>query len=489
MDFIYFKEVVLNQDYKFYFDTNTFLSLYRKDEETVDRFSENIKSINNDIRIPSTVVGEYERNVSDAKIYLQKELKKSINSFPKNVSEKIRTSLNQISEQLVDNESTVIEKFKHLQKQVLEKVSETEEFLKSLEIEENTIKIEKVSELISDFLIVDGNKLPPITMTEQIKYMNEGYTRAKHHFPPGYMDMKEKYHGLKKEANKRNQGQKKPSELIRYLGDYFIWSEIIKDVHDKNALFITSDLKEDWWEIPDKKFDLSSYEPRTELSEEFSEITNKNIEFIPFDLFISFLESVNNQELLQNYLFQNISELESLISNRVIDFVGGNENIIISENDIIWDSDITRGYVPYNHPIEVQDKEITSVEIEGITEGDDGSFSVELDVRVNVYGIFEVSSGLEGDIYRHVDGDFSQEGIAVSVIISFTKDMVLQVQEIRGSTGEEDYSDIIEQAEIESIDLTDSGLMVLDYEDPDEKHLEEYYQWAWDRDEERHAKW
>jgi len=34
---------------------------------------------------------------------------------------------------------------------------------------------------------------------------------------------------LKKEALKKSQGQKKPEELIRYLGDYFIWAEIIKD--------------------------------------------------------------------------------------------------------------------------------------------------------------------------------------------------------------------------------------------------------------------
>ncbi|EGV03296.1 conserved domain protein [Streptococcus infantis SK970] len=74
------------------------------------------------------------------------------------------------------------------------------------------------------------------------------------------------------------------------MGDYFIWKEIINDVlnKEKNALFITSDLKEDWWEIPKKEYDLISYEARRELIEEFSELTGKRIEFIPFDLFVSF---------------------------------------------------------------------------------------------------------------------------------------------------------------------------------------------------------
>ncbi len=297
--------------------------------------------------------------------------------------------------------------------------------------------------------------------------------------------------GLKREALKKSQGQKKPEELIRYLGDYFIWAEIIKDVlsEEKNALFITSDLKEDWWEMPKKMYDLRSYEPRKELIEEFVELTGKRIEFIPFDLFISFLESYNNQESLRNYLFQNIAEIESIVSDQILEYVGENKRLIISDNDIIWDSDITKGYVPYEYNVEVLDTEIISVEIDSSDEGEDGELSVELIVSVNIWGIFDVFAGLEDVVYRSVNGDFTVEDIRIQVEIDFSSSQVNNVKDIMIKDCSDDFNLIIQEAEVVNIELIDSGSIDLDYDDPDESALLDYYQWEWDRDEDRFVKW
>lgn len=491
MEYYEFKEEIINQNFNFYFDTSALLSLYRKQQDLVDYFDVNIQDVNNDIRIPSTVQKEYHRNVSSAKIHLKNELIKNTKNFQKNIFDRVNQSLIQISELLSNSDSPDLDTFVKLQNDSIEKLSDLNDFVRKLEISEDEKKTDKVSELMDNFLMLSDNLLPTISRVEQIKLMNEGYTRAKHHFPPGYMDMKDKYHSLKKEALKKSQGQKKPEELIRYLGDYFIWAEIIKDVLDKekNALFITSDLKEDWWEIPKKDYDLVSYNARRELIEEFSELTGKRIEFIPFDLFVSFLESYNNQKSLHNYLFQNIAEIESVVSEQVLNFVWENEKWIISDNDIIWDSDITKGYVPYVYSVDALDTEIISVEIDSSDEGEEGGLSVELIVSVNIWGTFDVSAGLEDDIYRSVDGDFTVEDIRIQVAIDFSPSQVDNVKDIMINDGSADFYLIVQEAEVKDIELIDSGSIVLDYEDPDDRAFEECYPWGLDGDEERFEKW
>ena len=225
------------------------------------------------------------------------------------------------------------------------------------------------------------------------------------------------------------------------------------------------------------------------MIEEFSELTGKRIEFIPFDLFVSFLESYNNQKSLYNYLFQNIAEIESVVSDQVLDFVWDNKKLIISDEDIIWDSDITKGYVPYNNNVEVQETEIISVEIISSDEGEEGGLSLELIASINIWGFFDVSAGLDNDIYRSVNGDFTVEDVRIQVVIDFSPNQVDNVKDIMINDGSEDFYMIVQEAEVKDIKLIDSGSIGLDYDDPDESALLDYYQWEWDRDEDRFVKW
>ena len=71
MEYYEFKEDIIGQNFNFYFDTSALLSLYRKQQDLVDYFNINIRNIENNIRIPSTVQKEYNRNVSSAKIHLK----------------------------------------------------------------------------------------------------------------------------------------------------------------------------------------------------------------------------------------------------------------------------------------------------------------------------------------------------------------------------------------------------------------------------------
>lgn len=106
-----------------------------------------------------------------------------------------------------------------------------------------------------------------------------------------------------------------------------------------------------------------------------------------------------------------------------------------------------------------------------------------------MWGYFEVSSGLEDEPYHDVEGDFTKENILFHVVIDFSSTQVADVKNIMISPDLKDFGRIVKEADISKIDLIDSGSMELDYEDPDERALEEYYQWEWDRDEERFARW
>lgn len=98
-----------------------------------------------------------------------------------------------------------------------------------------------------------------ISLSEKIKEIQEGELRYRYGIPPGYEDS-------------AKNGQNK-------FGDFFIWKEILripKDADKTDLLFITNDLKSDWWE------DLKTYQRiRGELLMEFQDVNpNTNITFL-----------------------------------------------------------------------------------------------------------------------------------------------------------------------------------------------------------------
>lgn len=87
----------------------------------------------------------------------------------------------------------------------------------------------------------------------------EGAVRYNEQIPPGYKDGKEKEH-----------------EGSRHMyGDLIIWHQIIDYAKDHNTdiIFVTEDLKEDWW----YKRDGEIISPRVELLKEFHKETDKDL--------------------------------------------------------------------------------------------------------------------------------------------------------------------------------------------------------------------
>jgi hypothetical protein len=104
-----------------------------------------------------------------------------------------------------------------------------------------------------------GNKPSDIT-----KDLDEAKRRRDNEIPPGYKDAK------------------KPG--LGFAGDYLMWNQILSHSKDrkKSVLFVTSENKEDWWEIKNGK----TLNPRLELLEEAFEATGHKILIYHTDHFL-----------------------------------------------------------------------------------------------------------------------------------------------------------------------------------------------------------
>lgn len=491
MSYNYFVENILNNNYVFYFDTNTLLGLYKKSDKIIEDYSKNLEKVSNSIRIPSTVLKEYRKNENQKKAESKSQLEKLISAISSGLSKidddkfkKLRTDLKSNGSEFDSNQ------FDSLVDNFISQCTSIKEFMRGFNIEVNSSKNNIVSNFIETFIFHEDHLLPRLSRIEKNKFLTEGYTRMKHHLPPGYMDVKNKYHKLKKDAAQDREPLLKPEELMDYLGDYFIWGEILKDVkaNDTDALFITSDLKEDWWNIPDDRTELESYSPREELIEEFVELTNKRIEFIPFDLFISYLEIYNQQGIVANYLARNTVVFENQFSQEILSLVQDRVDTDIVYGSIVYDSELTRGYAPYHWSIQSDEPEIDWIEVSDYEELEDGGILFQLNISVNCYGEFELDSGLEGDVYHSVSGDFTVSDIIVYAEIKISS---TEVEIIKGKLDEHDNLisiddiDDIDDIEISELYIDDSGNVDISYEDPEEKYLMEYYKWLDEQDERR----
>lgn len=116
---------------------------------------------------------------------------------------------------------------------------------------------------------------------EELKAIyKEGKERYDKSIPPGYMDKKDK---------------EKNGDQSLY-GDVIIWKELLRRFgksNSDNVIFITDDLKEDWWYT----FGGNTISPRYELLKEFRDITGKGELIYKPIQFLKFAKSYLKQKL------------------------------------------------------------------------------------------------------------------------------------------------------------------------------------------------
>lgn len=219
----------------FIFDTNVFLDLYRFRETSRSEFLEVIESLKGRIWIPHHVALEFYRNRRSA----ISSIGNIFADLPAAI-DKFQDDLNKIfnDKKLNQPHSTIdpkefIESLSKLKNEYLGKVKELEQSQLSLE-NDDTVKAK------IEFLFEGSVGLQNKKQVEFDALFKEADSRYANKIPPGYKD------DGKKDAF-FHRGITYPNKY----GDYIIWKQILEHIPLSNHtcfIFVTADVKDDWFE-------------------------------------------------------------------------------------------------------------------------------------------------------------------------------------------------------------------------------------------------
>jgi len=260
------KEAWSNEKTLFVFDTNVLLNLYSYTDVTRKDFFKILEKVSNNIWIPYHVGLEYQRNRLNI-VKNEKKIFSSIEKYIKSIEDKVNNSefknlkLEQRLPELFEKSEELHSKIDKLLSKYRESIKKWND--KQPDVRSSDIIRKKIDEL---FIEKVGNSF---TKQEQLdKIFKEGEERYKNNVPPGYKDEKEKkdtlsftYSGL---------------TYIPMYGDLIIWKQILEKAKDDNidtVIFITDDVKEDWWYILDSN-GKKEIGVRAELREEIYRESN-----------------------------------------------------------------------------------------------------------------------------------------------------------------------------------------------------------------------
>lgn len=148
----------------------------------------------------------------------------------------------------------------------------------SSEKQNKSVQITNVEQIIQYWSNQQRIRQKP-SITEILEYIKEGEFRYRYKMPPGYMD---------EDKDKTSKGEIDSFETrIRKYGDLFVWKEILSigsGANGNKVLFLTNDVKEDWWVLKGEQKDVVCM--RDELLQEYLGIVgNDNIEFMNLSKF------------------------------------------------------------------------------------------------------------------------------------------------------------------------------------------------------------
>ncbi|MGH1336039.1 MAG: PIN-like domain-containing protein [Aureispira sp.] len=266
----------------FCFDANVLLNLYRYTPKTRDAFFDLLEKIQDRIWITYQAAYEYQKN------------RLVVISAQKKAYTEIRETLLKKKNEI----ETVLNKFKkhpylHANNLKLQIESAFEAISKDLDKLEKKHPDFLTDDPVWDKLTVllDGKIGDDFLPSNLEKWYKEGKKRYDEKIPPGYMDASEK-----KNAAKRS-----------LYGDVIVWQQVIEKAKEieSSIIFVTDDLKEDWW----YKFKGKTISPRPELFREFKKNTEgKRINIYQADRFLE----LANKNLSQDTSSEAIEEIREV---------------------------------------------------------------------------------------------------------------------------------------------------------------------------------
>ena len=266
-------------------DTNILLYLYKCSFNTSQNIVDLLGKVKEKVIIPSRVYKEYltHKEEEQAKIdrkydSFTKDLKKQENEL----KDKINGSISESRKYDFPDCDTLETGIGTFINKIITAITTYENSLSS-EKQNKSVQIANVEQLIQYWSTQEKIRSEP-TIVQIMEYVKEGEFRFRYKMPPGYKDEEEKDKEIKKDNKKDNfEGR------IRKYGDLFVWKEIIdigKESGDKFIVFLTNDVKEDWWVLRGEQNNKEAVCMREELHKEYVAITDSDkIEFMTLSRF------------------------------------------------------------------------------------------------------------------------------------------------------------------------------------------------------------
>jgi len=297
-------------------DTNILLNLYRYSKETSDDFLNLFNFLSDHIWIPHQIALEYQKNRLNV-IYAQYKVYSNLADVLKKQENVITSELRQVGKHPYIDLAMYQEQISTFFSGIVQQMEIGKENHPDL------LKNDPIRDSITSlFAGKVGLPYPPDKLISIIK---EAKPRFENQIPPGYEDLKTK------------DGPNAYSDLV-------IWYQIIDKAKQDNRpiIFITDELKKDWW----SKFNGKIIGPRPELVEEI--VTKANVWFYMYrpDQFLTYSKNFLNQQINQKSL-QEIRDIQKqdkensqyshIIRNKINETEIKIKEIKNSENSIIED--------------------------------------------------------------------------------------------------------------------------------------------------------
>lgn len=211
-------------------DTNVLLNVYRYSPEFSNFALECIGAISQHIVLPSTVRIEYFHHnkavFNDMKKRFEeigKETEKQIISAKNKIIDSCANLIRLQYPDVEDLKTTLGEKLDDVQKVLDDYLGDHS----SLELIQNSWhETDHLEEMVRSMIPMQS-----LTQEDIYKWCDEGKKRYKGRIPPGFMDEKNK-------------------DGVRKYSDFIIWKEVMiyAKKHKKDIMFVTDDVKSDWWD-------------------------------------------------------------------------------------------------------------------------------------------------------------------------------------------------------------------------------------------------
>lgn len=320
------------KDCYFIIDTNVLLNLYRYSESTRNELLGLLEKIKDQLWMPYQVGLEFHFN----RVPVILEQKMAYENIYKKIDSQANDFITNLKKGFNNRHPKI--QMDSIAKQIRSSFNSLIKDLKKHEEEHpNLLNNDNILAKLNE--MYEGKVSEPYSKTELEKIYEEGEKRYQKNFPPGYEDEKTK------------KDRTKEYDDIIYkdkFGDLVVWKQIIDKAkkEQKTIVFVTDDVKEDWWEIKKGR----TIGPRIELLNEFKKEANVDFYMYKTDSFMKYIkeylqEKVNNEAIkeMEDVRESNLYNEDMYLENYTISDEYGR-----SFNDSAVRAEYVRNYINSN---------------------------------------------------------------------------------------------------------------------------------------------